>query len=69
MMFQRLPDPGFPALAGLGPAALARIANTPKAGRLRLRYQPGGRAVLDMALASARFGGVGRQIKVKAKKR
>jgi hypothetical protein len=52
MMLERLSDPAFPALAALGPTDLARITSVPDARLLRLRYQPGARAILHVALGA-----------------
>lgn len=49
-MFSRLSDPAFPALASLGPVDLARITGAPEARLLRLRYQPGARAMPHVSL-------------------
>jgi Phosphotransferase enzyme family len=50
MMFDLLRDPDLPTLATLRQTDLARISGHPGTRLLRLRYQPGARAILHVAL-------------------
>lgn len=49
-MFGHISDPDLPMLATIGQADLARISGHPGTRLLRLRYQPGARAILHVAL-------------------
>jgi hypothetical protein len=60
-MFSGLLDPSLPGLAALGPQDLCRITGNREVRLLRLRYQPGARAVLHVAVgseAAAREGSI-----------
>jgi hypothetical protein len=51
-MFDHLRDPDLPTLAALSQTDLARITGNPGTRLLRLRYQPGARAILHVALGA-----------------